>query len=594
MANLEIKQIIRDYEKQVLHFIQKDIEYIKKIFKSSAVDTKRFSDVNIRKVVEIIVNYYEQHGSLLVKREFENIIDQLQEDKTITEEKHGELLTAYEDAEFIRLEDDQFNRILKEWISISCIPDVNSIVKKNHEKYLKKGLGMEFIENTRRELDRLYLAKEDRSLIQVFDLDEMIEDQVEDMRKRRKENLTGIPTYISKLDEVFMGFEGGTTTLIGAVTGGGKSTFAMNVSRNIFENMEDPKNVLVISLEMSEKQWFRKYNIMDAFYNGLHFPYTDVLRGNEKNITDEMLEEFEQFLKERKIRHKEAGVNYKVVEARANKYTWEEILAEWKRQLPNFKPDIVFIDYLALFKMGEDAEKRNIALGNLSKDIRAFGQDQNIPMVVIVQANRSSVSRIKGKREVDIDFENVEGSNLVSADADNFLALITNDNDLSEITIKIVKQREGPKTTVKLRSAFDYCAIYDDEDTKHNAYLSGSGGSGEIEGLDDGISLDSDLEDNLDKFIEGLGDDSLNHLVGDGSDSSEDSEDSEDSEEFGIKNLDKVIAVSAEKIEKGGSEKIKQRFPENFTKARNKGMFAHNYNSSTKVMIDKWLRSKGV
>ena len=450
MSSQEIKQTIYEYEKQVLHFIQKDIENIKKVFKSSAVDTKRFSNVDVRKVAEIIVNYYEQHGSLLAKREFEIIIDKLQEEKKITEEKHGEILTAYEESEYLRLEDSQFNRILKEWISVSCIPDVNSIVKKNHEKYLKNGMGMEFIENTRRELDKLYLAKEDRSLIQVYDLDDRVDDQIQDIKKRRKENLTGIPTHIKKLDEVFMGFEGGTLTLVGAITGGGKSTFAMNISRNIFENSESPKNVLIISLEMSEKQWFRKYNIMDAFYNGLHLPYTDILRGNSKNITDEMVDEFEKFLKNRSEKHKNAGANYKVVEARANKYTWSEILSEWKRQLPNYKPDIIFIDYLALFKLGEDAEKRNIALGNLSKDIRAFGQDNNIPMVVIVQANRSSVSRVKGKREIDIDFENVEGSNLVSADAENFLALITNDSDLSEMTIKIVKQREGPKTTIKL------------------------------------------------------------------------------------------------------------------------------------------------
>jgi len=585
MSNLEIKQIIVDYEKQILHYIQQDVEKIKKIFKSSTVDTKKITDPNVRKVAEIIVNYYEQHGSLLVKREFENVIDQLQEEKIITEEKHGEFLSTYEDAEYLRLEEDQFNRILKEWISISCIPDVNTIVKKNHEKYLKKGLGMEFIEATRREFDRLYLAKEDRSLIQVYDLDDRNDDQIEDIEKRRKEILTGIPTHISKLDEVFMGFEGGTLTLVGAITGGGKSTFAMNVSRNIFENMEDPKNVLVISLEMSEKQWFRKYNVMDAFYNGLHLPYTDILRGNKSNITDEMVEELETFLKERAIRHKEAGVNYKVVEARANKYSWEEILSEYKRQLPNFKPDIIFVDYLALFKLGENAEKRNISLGNLSKDIRAYGQDNNIPMVVIVQANRSSVTRVKGKREIDIDFENVEGSNLVSADAENFLALMTNDNDLSEMTVKIVKQREGPKTTVKLRSAFDYCAIYDDEDTKNNAYL--RGGNGEVEGLDESITLDSDLEENLDDFIEGMGEESIGHLT-QGDDDSE--EDTKEPESFDV---DKMISASAEAIEKGSSKKVLESLPKNFINARNKGMFEHNYNSSTKNMIEEWLQNKG-
>lgn len=365
MSTLDINQIIYDYEEKILHFVQRDIKYIKEIFQSSSINIERFKNPEIKKIIQIIVNYYEQHGSLLVRREFETILDQLVEDKTITVEKHGEYIQVYDSADVLRLDANQFNRIFKEWLSVSCIPDINDIVKKNHSKFLTKGLGTEFIENTGRELEKLYLKQEDRSLVQAFDLDGYLENHIEDVKRRREFDLTGIKTGISKLDEVFMGFEPGSLTLIGAITGGGKSTLAMNFTRNMFERSNKPINILVISLEMGVDQWIRKYNVMDAFFNNIYLPYTAVLRGDKDAIPDELLDEYFEFLKKRTKEHKERGLNYKVIQARANKYTWSEILTEWKSKLPNFKPDIVFIDYIALLKLGDNAEKRNIALGNL-------------------------------------------------------------------------------------------------------------------------------------------------------------------------------------------------------------------------------------
>jgi len=579
-----IKNTICDFEKQILFFIQKDIEYIKEIFYSSAIGIEIFTDCEIKKIVEIIIKYYEEHNALLVKKEFENIIDKLSEEKVISIEKHGKLLASYEDSECLNLEENQFSRIFKEWISVSCVPSINEIVKKNHEKFLSKGMGIEFIENTRTDLEKIYLLKEDKSLIQVYDLDDTIEDQINDIKKRREEKYTGIRTGIKKVDDIFIGFEKGTLTLIGAVTGGGKSTFSLNVTRNIFENLEDPKNILVVSLEMSEKQWFRKYNIMDSFYNGIHLPYTDILCGNKVSIPEERLEELEKFLKERRERHKKAGVNYKVIEARANKYSWNEIIHEKQRRLPGFTPDLIVLDHLSLFKLGTDSEKRNIALGNLSKEIRGYGQDHQIPMVVIVQAGRSSVQRIKGKREIEIDFENIEGSNLVGEDCDNFIALSTNDNDISEMKVKIVKQRDGPSGSTKLRSAFDYCAIYDSDDIKSNTYLGGNSSKDSdklIESLE--VKSDSDLLGNLDEYIDSLTlpSNSINSLL-------------ETPEIKKEPNVNKLIEHYSENIEESSVKKIFIGNNESLIRARNKGMFNHNYNSKIKESIRKWMVNRNI
>lgn len=114
MSTLDINQIIYDYEEKILHFVQRDIKYIKEIFQSSSINIERFKNPEIKKIIQIIVNYYEQHDSLLVRREFETILDQLVEDKTITVEKHGEYIQVYDSADVLRLDANQFNRIFKE------------------------------------------------------------------------------------------------------------------------------------------------------------------------------------------------------------------------------------------------------------------------------------------------------------------------------------------------------------------------------------------------------------------------------------------------------------------------------------------------
>jgi len=502
-----LQEIIIDYEGQILHYVLTDIRKLQEVFCDRQVGTDILFDKTIKKIVDLTINYYERYNSLLVQNEFREIIDKLLENGDLEERDHRVLLDTYENAVNLDLQEDQFNRIYNEWLQASTVPKCNEIIKAYNKKYLiDKTSGLDFIEKITSELRKINLTKKETNLIKIGDLAEDYEEQIKDVKDRRSEEKKTILTGIPKLDKVFNGFDPGTLTLIGAVTGGGKSTFALNISRNIHELYN--KNVLVVSLEMSKEQWFRKYNSLDMYYKGFFVPYASVLRGDKEIITDGVLEEYAERLKERSENLLGRHSRYKVVEGRANRFSWNDIVNEWNRRLPAFKPDIIFVDHLSLFDLGSDADQIRVKLGNLSKDIRAYGQDHNIPMVVIVQANRSSVQRVKGKREIDIDFENIEGSNLVGQDADNFLALLA--PELNKIKIKVAKQRDGGKHIVELKGAFDYCAVYDEDDSITSSYLSGDGTF--VDGEDDDTGLDTGINDAMEEYIKSSLEDDLGIL----------------------------------------------------------------------------------
>lgn len=456
--SVKIDQLRSDTEIQVLHYLLKDASYIQETFGKRNIPLEYFSDLHVRKIVRDVINYYEKYGKILIKNEFEKILDEQISSKDITDIEQYAFLSTYNSAKDWDLKEEQFKRIYEDFLNISAKDQIINAVSK-YKDILYENRSFDYAEKLIEELELIRRLKKEYDGIDTIDLINDVDRQIEQIIKRRDhpEEYVGTPCGIESIDEKFVGFERGTVTAVGAMVNTGKSTFVMNISNNIVRDYN--KNVLAINLEMPIDQISMKY--MSGEWS---VPYSDLRRGDKSKISDAQIEDLRKKMEERK---KEAKGSYKAMFIPAKAYTWREILAEKEKRFPAYDPDILVIDYLALIdfeeRYGED--RRDVALGNLVKDIRAYAQINRLAVILVVQANRSSVMKKGGKREIQINIENIEDSNKIGAHVDNFIALYTKEGEPYTLFVKLVKQREGEKDVViPLTARMDICKIYDQDE----------------------------------------------------------------------------------------------------------------------------------
>jgi len=455
----ELKEILKDLEIQIISFMIREEKYVKYLFtkKTRNQILRDFNNNNTKYVAELILTYYEKHNSVLIESEFMSIIDNSVNNKEITNGESFNYQDIYRTAMSYKktLDNEQFNRIYSEWENTEARPKCENGLKDCLE-LLNTNQTMKFIDAVREMFRGVYKDKSNDDYINTLDFENDKEKQIKDIIDRRdnEEKYASIKTgYGEELDRKFIGFEKGTLSLIGGLSSSGKSTLAMNFAYNIAKS---GKKVLIISLEMPELQYARKLNSRES-----HVEYDKLLK--PAMLNDDELEKIKKVINERNI-------NLKVLDIAANCFTWGEITSIIEERMPEYEPDIIFIDYLSLISLGGNTkERRDVLLGNLGKEIRSYARQKKIPIVAVVQANRSSKVKDKrtGKSKISIELENIEDSNKLGQDCDNFIAVIPEKTEGSHITkmgIYIAKQREGERDiTITLQGELRYSWIYDNK-----------------------------------------------------------------------------------------------------------------------------------
>jgi len=452
-------EVILDLEKQILSYLLKDSKYIKDIFIDEKLDHRYFYDKDIKIIILLIQKNYDKYKTCLVFGELQKYLDEMQIEKKIEEIEAYNIASVFEEASKIGeiLTDEQYQRVLDSWREAESSKKVKEVLKKS-SNYITNYQGFGAIDFIKGEFEKIRTPRRLSSGISSLDINMDIDSQINDIIDRREnpDKFRGIPTGIPIFDTIFNGFENGTLTLIGGVIGTGKSTLMLNISRNQF--IKYVKKILIVSLEMPDIQWARKYNSLDS-----QLDYTAILKGiKDKNlgISDEQITILKEKLRDRK-NTKNQG-DYRILSLPAKSKTWKEIELEIEQRFTGYVPDIIFVDQLSLINVScYNVSLRREQLGECTKDIRAYAQRQKIPICVAVQANRASIERDKnGKRTININIENVEDSNQVGADADNFIAL--EPIDKYKLVLKTAKQREGTTDTVIVKTILSRCAIYDE------------------------------------------------------------------------------------------------------------------------------------
>lgn len=215
-------------------------------------------------------------------------------------------------------------------------------------------------------------------------------------------------------------------------TGVGKSLVMCHMASN---NLIDGKNVLYITLEMSEEETARRIdaNLLDV----------DITRIND--ISSSVYESQIQALRS-KTTGKLIIKQYPTASGHTGHF--RHLLDELKMK-EKFKADIIYIDYINIcassrIKMGGNVNSYSY-IKSIAEEIRGLGVEFNVPIVTATQVNRT------GFGNSDVDLDGVSESFGLPATADLMFAIVSNEQlaELGQYMVKQLKNRYNDVNTNK-------------------------------------------------------------------------------------------------------------------------------------------------
>ena len=272
-------------------------------------------------------------------------------------------------------------------------------------------------------------------------------DDIETMIKYYQERNVGIKSTHKELNKrLGSGFLPGTLNVILAAQGIGKSLLKVDLMSGM---LKDNKNILFISLEMSDKEIMKRVhaNALDLPINSL----VDLAKteGELREINDRILltkEDVVTAYNMAKTSGKCGKLFVKDYPAGAFSALQLEALVESYRIEKGIIFDIVFVDYLGIMKsdLVSPAAGLYSYIKSIGEEVRASAKKLYVPIVSSSQLNRG----VHGKEASDVDNSSISDSMGTAMTADFMLFLLQNEEmkERKEFILKCTKNRYTGRT----------------------------------------------------------------------------------------------------------------------------------------------------
>ncbi len=211
----------------------------------------------------------------------------------------------------------------------------------------------------------------------------------------------GIPCGIAELDKTLTGLNKSDLIILGARPGMGKTSFALNIARNVAVNVG--KTVCFFSLEMSRDQLAQRLLSNEAAIESSHLRDSSLMSDAEwarLAQASEQLSKTNIFLDE------------------TPSITVPEMKAKLRRLSPT--PDLVIIDYLGLMHSAERKENRVQEVSDITRNLKIMAKELKVPVIVCAQLSRGT--EVKGKSHKPA-LSDLRESGSIEQDADIVLFL---------------------------------------------------------------------------------------------------------------------------------------------------------------------------
>lgn len=253
-----------------------------------------------------------------------------------------------------------------------------------------------------------------------------------------RDDYIGIPSGIGALDKMITGLNKSDLIILGARPGMGKTSFALNIARNVAVNAG--KTVCFFSLEMTRDQLAQRMISSEAAIK------------SEKLRTGEL--EPEEW-----TRLTQAGENLSKAEIYFDE-TSNITVPEMKAKLRRMKRvDLVVIDYLGLMHSPRQNDNRVQEISEITRSLKIMAKELKIPIIACAQLSRGTETKGKSHKPALSDLRD---SGSIEQDADIVLFLYrdayydsekNSDEDLSDESKAeciVAKNRHGETGVIQL------------------------------------------------------------------------------------------------------------------------------------------------
>lgn len=270
--------------------------------------------------------------------------------------------------------------------------------------------------------------------------------------------ITGVSTGFAELDDLTTGLHPAELIVIAGRPSMGKTALALNIAENVLINHNLP--VLIFSMEMSAEQIVTRmlsslgdielHHLKNGQFVDSDWPR---LAGSVSNLSGRSL-----FIDDSgTLNPFDVKTRARAVYQRCNKL------------------GLIIIDYLQLMEMPGAKESKNNEISEISRALKIFSKELQVPIIVLSQLNRGLEQRID-KRPIMSD---LRSSGAIEQDADLILFIYRDEiynrnNDMPGMSeIIIAKQRNGPTGVIKLFFDGQFAKFIDldkKENNKNNNY----------------------------------------------------------------------------------------------------------------------------
>ncbi len=292
---------------------------------------------------------------------------------------------------------------------------------------------------------RIFSIREGRATSELRDIGTVIMTETYDRLTKMtnpdtRDDYIGIPTGISDLDRKITGLHKSDLIILGARPGMGKTSFALNIARNVAMNAG--KTVAFFSLEMTRDQLAQRMLASEAAIK------------SEKLRTGELDSDEWTRLGQAANNLSSAPIYFD----ESSNITVQEMKAKLRRMKK--KPDLCMVDYLGLMHSARHIDNRVQEISEITRNLKIMAKELNIPVIVCAQLSRGTEA--KGLKSHRPALSDLRDSGSIEQDADIVLFLYrekyydsekaddAEKGDPNKAECIVAKNRHGEVGTVEL------------------------------------------------------------------------------------------------------------------------------------------------
>ncbi len=274
----------------------------------------------------------------------------------------------------------------------------------------------------------IFSIAEQRQVNPIHKVSDLLEAAIQRIEEQmRSKGISGLPTGMTRLDEMLSGFQPSDMIVLAARPSVGKTALSLNIASHLATRHE--KGVLIFSLEMAKEQLVQRLVCMEGGVDAqklrtgylAHGEYPKLQRGYD--------------VLHRAPLYIDDTPNISVLELRSKA----------RRHAAQNPVDMVIIDYLQLMSGGGRVENRQVEISEISRAIKGLARELRVPVLALSQLSREAEKDDTGAPKLS----HLRESGAIEQDADVVLMLSRPPAHEAEgrdnlIRVTVAKQRNGP------------------------------------------------------------------------------------------------------------------------------------------------------